>query len=259
MVCVTLWIMDTQSALATIGDRPWPIPRRPWVMAQVWRRLLFAHWPLPPDVVRAHLPPGLPLDTFDGQAWVGVVPFQMEGVHFRGAPGVPTARRFPELNVRTYVTVDNKPGVYFFSLDAGSRLAVAGARLLFALPYYRARFDITAGEDGVRYRCERLGQAPGDTPRAIFTARYWPTGPARFAQAGSLEDWLTARYCLYTMRGGHLLRAEVHHAPWPLQPAAAEITHNTMTEPAGIHLPTMPPLLHYSERLAVVVWPLRRV
>lgn len=251
--------MDTQHALDTIGTRPWPVPRRPWVMAQVWRKLLFAHWPLPPEQIRPHLPPGLPLDTFDGQAWVGVVPFLMEGVHFRGAPAIPTARRFPELNVRTYVTIDNKPGVYFFSLDAGSGLAVAGARALFALPYHHARFAVSVGEDSVRYRCERRGGAPGDTPRAIFAARYRPTGPAQFARAGSLEDWLTARYCLYTTRGGRLLRGEVHHAPWPLQPAEADISRNTMTVPAGVQLPATTPLLYYSERLEVVVWSLRRV
>src|SRR5690242_17888012 len=215
--------METPPAPATTDTRPWPIPRRPWVMAQVWRKLLFAHWPLPPEVMHPHLPPCLPLDTFDGQAWVGVVPFTMEGVHFRGAPGIPTARRFPELNVRTYVTVENKPGVYFFSLDAGSRLAVVGARTLFALPYYRARFAITTREYDVRYRCERLGKAPADTPHATFEARYRPTGPVRLAQAGSLEDWLTARYCLYTTRGAHLLRGEIHHAPWPLQLAEADI------------------------------------
>ena len=251
--------METPSAPATTDTRPWPMPRRPWVMAQVWRKLLFAHWPLPPEVMRPHLPPGLPLDTFDGQAWVGVVPFTMEGVHFRGAPGIPTARRFPELNVRTYVTVENKPGVYFFSLDAGSLLAVLGARALFALPYYRARFAITAGEGGVSYGCERLGRARGGAPAATFEARYRPTGPAQPAQPGTLADWLTARYCLYTTRGGQLLRGEVHHAPWPLQPAEAEILRNTMTEPVGIHLPTPPPLLHYSERMEVVVWSLRPV
>lgn len=251
--------MDTQHALDTIGTRPWPVPRRPWVMAQVWRKLLFAHWPLPPERIRPHLPSGLPLDTFDGQAWVGVVPFLMEGVHFRGAPAIPTARRFPELNVRTYVTIDNKPGVYFFSLDAGSGLAVIGARALFALPYYRARFAVSAQRDSVRYRCERLGSGSAATPRAVFEARYHPAGPVRLARAGSLEDWLTARYCLYTTRGGSLLRGEIHHAPWPLQPAEADIVHNTMAEPAGIHLPATPPLLHYSERLEVVVWPLRGV
>ncbi|HEU5347201.1 MAG TPA: DUF2071 domain-containing protein [Ktedonobacterales bacterium] len=251
--------MDTQRVLATTSARPWLVPDRPWVMAQVWQKLLFAHWPVAPEIVRPHLPPAVPLDTFDGQAWVGVVPFLMDGVHFRGTPGFPTARHFAELNVRTYVTVDEKPGVYFFSLDAGSRLAVFGARTLFALPYYWARFAITTRADRISYRCERVDNAPASMPRAVFEARYWPTGPAQRADPGSLADWLTARYCLYTTRGSRLLRGEIHHAPWPLQPAAAEIIHNTMTAPVNIPLPATAPLLHYAERLEVLVWPLRQV
>ena len=248
--------MTSEQALSSANTRPWPLPDSPWVMAQVWRKLLFAHWPIAAEIVRPLLPAGLALDTWDGQAWLGIVPFQMERVHFRGLPGIPTATRFAELNVRTYVTMDEKPGVFFFSLDAGSLLAVLGARALFALPYYHARFAIAAEGDSIHYRCERLGSGK---QRALFEARYRPTGPVQLAQPGSLEDWLTARYCLYTMRGSHLMRGEVQHAPWPLQPATAEIVRNTIAEPAGIRLPATPPLLYYSERLEVVVWPLRAV
>ena len=248
--------MTSEQALSSANTRPWPLPDSPWVMAQVWRKLLFAHWLVPVEMVRSLLPAGLALDTWDGQAWLGVVPFQMERVHFRGLPGIPTATRFAELNVRTYVTMDEKPGVFFFSLDAGSLLAVLGARALFALPYYHARFAIAAEDDSIHYRCERLGSGK---QRALFEARYRPTGPVQLAQPGSLEDWLTARYCLYTMRGSHLMRGEVQHAPWPLQPATAEIVRNTIAEPAGIRLPATPPLLNYSEQLEVVVWPLRAV
>lgn len=223
-------------------------------MTQVWRKLLFAHWPVPAEALRPMLPAGLALDTYDGQAWLGVVPFQMDHVRFRGLPGIPTATRFAELNVRTYVTVEDKPGVLFFSLDAGSLLAVLGARAIFALPYYHARFTIATEGAAVQYRCERLGTGK---PRAIFEARYQPTGPVQLARPGSLEDWLTARYCLYTTRGSRLMRGEIHHALWPLQPATADISQNTIAEPAGIHLPAAPPLLYYSERLEVVVWPLR--
>ncbi|HEX6544396.1 MAG TPA: DUF2071 domain-containing protein [Ktedonobacterales bacterium] len=243
--------------LATAGMRPWPLPDSPWVMTQVWRKLLFAHWPMPAEVLLPHLPPRLTLDTFDGQAWLGIVPFQMDQVRFRGLPGIPTAQRFPELNVRTYVTTEDKPGVYFFSLDAGSLLAVVGARMMFSLPYFYARFAITTEGDTVSYACRRLGGAIA--PSAVFQARYQPIAPVRLARPGSLEDWLTARYCLYTLRGTRLMRGEIHHAPWPLQPATAEIFHNTMAAPAGLHLPETPPLLHYAERLEVVVWPLRRV
>jgi len=225
-------------------------------MAQVWQRLLFAHWPVPAEMVRPLLPAGLALDTWDGHAWLGIVPFQMERVHFRGLPGIPTATRFGELNVRTYVTADDKPGVFFFSLDAGSLLAVLGARALFALPYYHARFAIATEGGVIHYRCERRGSGK---PRTLFEARYETTGPVQLAQPGSLEDWLTARYCLYTTRGARLMRGEIHHAPWPLQPATADIIRNTIAEPTGIHLPATAPLLYYSEQLEVVVWPLRAV
>ena len=207
-------------------------------------------------MVRPLLPAGLALDTWDGHAWLGIVPFQMERVHFRGLPGIPTATRFGELNVRTYVTADDKPGVFFFSLDAGSLLAVLGARALFALPYYHARFAIATEGGVIHYRCERRGSGK---PRTLFEARYETTGPVQLAQPGSLEDWLTARYCLYTTRGARLMRGEIHHALWPLQPAMADIVRNTIAEPVGIRLPATPPLLYYSEQLEVVVWPLRAV
>lgn len=219
-------------------------------MSQVWRELLFAHWPLAPDVVRTLLPPDLPLDTFGGQAWLGIVPFRMTDVRFRRAPGVPTATRFPELNVRTYVTRDGKPGVYFFSLDAGSTLAVLGARTLFHLPYFPARFAVHRSGNEMSYSSiRRIG------PPAAFTATYRPTGPVFEARPGTLEHWLTARYCLYTTnRRGQLLRGDIHHLPWPLQPAEAAIARDTMARATGIGLPDTAPLLHYSERLRVLVW-----
>jgi uncharacterized protein len=257
--CVTVYSMDPQKVLESAATRPWPLPAGPWVMTQVWRKLLFAHWPIPVEVLQPHVPRGLALDTFDGQAWVGVVPFLMDSVRFRGTPGIPSTTRFAELNVRTYVTRDAKPGVYFFSLDADSRLAVLGARLLYALPYHRARFAVSTERDTVHYRCERLEGASSVAAPAAFEARYQPAGPVHVAAAGSLEDWLTARYCLYTVRGRQVLRGEIHHAPWPLQSAKADITHNTMAAPSGLTLADVTPLLHYSERLEVLVWPLRAV
>jgi uncharacterized protein len=250
--------MDIQKVLASTDARPWPLPAGPWVMTQVWQRLLFAHWPLPAEALRPLVPPGLTLDTFDGQAWLGIIPFQMDEVRFRWMPYIPSTSRFAELNVRTYVTAQEKPGIFFLSLDANSLLAILGARATYALPYHRSRFAITTRDETTDYRCERQENVPPGRTRAVFAARYQPTGPVQLTRRGTLEDWLTARYCLYTRRGSHLLRGEIHHAPWPLQSATAEITHNTMTEPARLRLPATPPLLHYSERLEVLVWPLRR-
>jgi len=226
-------------------------------MAQSWNDLLFAHWPLPAERLRALLPPGLALDTFDGQAWLSVVPFHMSGVRARAMPALPRLGAFAELNVRTYVTRDGRPGVFFFSLDASELLAVAAARRFYHLPYFNARIAVRARERAVQYASERIH--PGARP-ARFRAEYCPRGPVAPARAGTLDEWLTARYCLYAARrDGTLYRAEIDHHPWPLQPAEAEIRENGLASVWGLTLPVRPPLLHFSRRLDVRVWPLRRL
>lgn len=240
-----------------IEHRPWPPPPGPWVMRQRWHDLLFAHWPLSPETLRTTLPPGLALDTFDGWAWLAVVPFRMSGIRPRGLPAVPQLSSFLELNLRTYVTVDGKGGVFFYCLDASNPLAVALARSLFRLPYYNARMTLADDGTAIRYASRRThrGAAPAEV-----RVRYGPTGPVTLARPGSLEHWLTERYCLYTDdRRGRLYRGEVHHAPWPLQPAVAEFSANTMPQAHGIALPDRAPLLHFARRLDVVVWPLQRL
>ncbi len=221
-------------------------------MAQVWHDLLFAHWPVPPAQLRPLVPAALPLDTFRGQAWVGVVPFHMSGVRLRGTPAVPGFSAFPELNVRTYVTVDEKPGVYFFSLDATNPIAVLAARAWYRLPYYHSRMHVDVHGDEVRYISRRIQSG---TPRAELVARYAPTGPAAPPLDGTLEYFLTERYCLYTAsRRGHVFRAEIHHPPWMLQPAEAEFQRNTMAEASGITLPDTVPLLHFAKRQDMIAW-----
>jgi uncharacterized protein len=239
--------------LPPAAHRPWPLPDGPWVMAQTWESLLFAHWPVAVPSMRALVPAQLPLDTFDGTAWIGIAPFRVTGLRGRALPAVPGLSSFPEINVRTYVTVDGKPGVYFFSLDAGSTLAVAAARILYLLPYFRARFGMTTADDRVRYTAER---AVGRRRAVEFQAEYGPTGSVVHAERGSLDWWLTERYCLYAVdRRGGIYRAEIHHRPWPLQPAEAFMSRNTMVEPLGLELHGRP-LLHFARRLDVRVWPL---
>lgn len=233
------------------AHRPWPRPDRPWTMAQRWHDLLFLHWPIQPNVLAPFLPPGLPLDTFDGAAWLGVVPFRMSGIRLRRLPPVPFTSAFPELNVRTYVTLGDKPGVWFFSLDAHNALAVAVARRWFSLPYFRARMACRAdGEGGVVYESERTHK--GARP-AVWRGRYRPTGPVALAEPGTLEHWLTERYCLYALKkDGRFFRGEIHHDPWPLQPAEFEVETDTMTP---IPRPQTPALLaHFARDLSVRVW-----
>ncbi|MBI2760633.1 MAG: DUF2071 domain-containing protein [Chloroflexi bacterium] len=234
------------------SHRRWPRPRSPWVMAQTWSDLLFAHWPVPVEQMRALIPDGLELDTYEGRAWVGVVPFQMSGVRWRGTPALPWLSHFPEINVRTYVTRDGKPGVYFFSLDAANRVAVTAARWLYHLPYFNAVMTCEKAGEAVRYVSHRTHRG---APSAHFRATYRPTGPASPAEPGSLADWLTARYCLYAVDGrGRAYRAQIDHPPWQLAPVEAEIAVNTMTEQHGINLPNQSPLLHFSRRLNMVAW-----
>jgi uncharacterized protein YqjF (DUF2071 family) len=229
-----------------------------WVMYQTWSKLLFAHWPVKPEVLRPLIPPSLTLDTFDGMAWVGVVPFYMSKVRFRYAPPFPTATEFCELNVRTYVyPKGGKPGVWFFSLDASSMLAVWGARFAFRLPYYKADMRLTKSGDEAHYFSRRNHWG---AQAAQFEGRYQPIGAVYQSQAGTLDHWLTERYCLYAVdRLGSLYQGDILHQQWPLQPASADLSLNTMAQAAGITLPDTPPLLHYAERLDVRAWYLRHI
>lgn len=245
--------------LEDIAHRPWPLPRSAWVLRMTWEDLLFAHWPVPAAALRPLVPKALEIDSFDGSAWLGIVPFRMTGVRLRGLPRVPGTSAFLELNVRTYVTAEGKPGVWFFSLDAASRMAVRGARAWFHLPYFDARME--SGRTGAEIAHSSRRTHRG-APPAEFAARYRPTSDAYRSARGSLEHFLTERYCLYagnsrvakTDPKECLWRGEIHHQPWPLQSAEAEILRNTMADPLGLRLSDIPPLLHFARRLDVVAW-----
>jgi uncharacterized protein len=244
------------SFLDRTAHRPWPLPDSPWIMTQSWHDLLFAHWPVDKERLRARMPAGFPLDLFDGEAWLGVLPFHMSNVAPRGLPALPWVSAFPELNVRTYVTVDGKPGIFFFSLDAGNPIAVGTARTLFHLPYYSAAMSVGERDGWITYKSRRSGSGSN----ACLECRYRPIGPATEARPGSLEDFLTERYCLYTTDSSFRpYRLEIHHDPWPLQPAELDLSLNTMADAAGIRLPSMTPLIHFSKRQDVVAYPLERI
>lgn len=220
-----------------------------------WHDVLFMHWPVPEASLAPHIPKGLTLQTFEGEAWLGVVPFRMTGVKPRFFPDIPRVSAFLEMNVRTYVTSDRdgKPGVWFISLDAASRLAVRFARLSFHLPYFDARMSLERTPDGIRYRSERVHRG---AVGARFEATYRGAGPVRTASEGSLEHWLTERYCLYAADArGRLYRGDIHHIPWPLQDGEATVETLDMTRLLDMALPDTPPLLHFADRLDVVAWP----
>ena len=246
--------------LSHTDHRPWPLPEGGWIMAQSWHDLLFAHWPIPIETMRQLIPPELELDTFEELAWVGVVPFRMSGIRPRGFPAVPWLSAFLEFNVRTYVkskSQPSKPGVYFFSLDAANPLAVAVARATYKLPYFNAKMSLLKNDDeSFTYMTNRTHRG---APSAEFAGSYGPRGDVFLAREGTIDHWLTERYCLYTVSKGKVYRGEIHHLPWPLQPAFLKTDSNTMASAGGIELPNCDPILHFSKSIDVVVWPIEKV
>lgn len=223
----------------------------PWIMTQRWNDLLFLHYDVAPEVLRPLLPDVLTLDTYQQRAWVSITPFWLNHLRPPGVPSLPWVSHFPELNVRTYASFEGKPGVYFFSLDAGNLSAVWGARLFFRLPYWKARMEIKGGGTGkIQYSSKR---EHGPKP-AAFRGSYEPAGRAFHAKPGSLQHFLCERYCLYAFNRKRLYRGEIHHLPWPLQEARYEIEENTMAGPTGISLPEQPSLANSARELKVLVW-----
>jgi uncharacterized protein len=238
------------SIVESTAHRPWPMPRAQWLMTQSWHDLLFAHWRVDVSELRGLVPSAFALDLFEGEAWLGIVPFRMTNVGLRVTPAMPWISAFPELNVRTYVRVANRPGVYFFSLDAARWLAVAAARTLLNLPYYTADMTIERRGDGLHYESRRRRRE-----RAQFKATYEPLGAPFAASVGSIEHFLTERYCLYHHnRQGRPYRLDIHHRPWSLQEARATITVNTMAAASHLTLNGAPALLHFVQRQDVVAW-----
>jgi len=239
----------TQAAVTKdTSHRPWPVPEGPWANGQSWIDLAFLHWRVDADALRKLVGSGVELETYDGAAWIGITPFLLRDFRLRGLPPAPRLSTFPELNVRTYVTRDGKPGIWFFSLDAASTLAVEGAKRLYRLPYQRAQMSYRRVGDHVQYESARAG--------AAFSGTYRGTGQLFRAEEGSLEYFLTERYCLYTEDGARSYRAEIHHPPWELQRGEATVDLNTMSP---IPLVDAEPHVLFSPRQDVVIWPLEEL
>ncbi len=226
---------------------PWTLPDRPWAVRQRWLDLSFLHWRVEAAVLRERLPEGVNLDLHEGQAWIGVVPFRMDAVRPRGLPAVPGLSRFPELNLRTYVVRDGRPGVLFFSLDTPSRLTVEVGRRRFCVPYRAATQELQARDGGTWFRSER--------EELEWEGLVRPVGDQLVVEPGSVEHFLTERYCFYSARpDGTLLRADVLHPPWPVQLAEAELRVNRLLDGFGVADPLRPDLCHASRGVQVVGW-----
>lgn len=221
-------------------------------MEMRWLDLMFIHYRVPLEKLRALVPRPLEVDTFDGEAWIGVVPFRMSHVVPRGVPPLPWFSAFAELNVRTYVKFEGRAGVWFFSLDAANPFAVRAARRFFHLPYFDAEMSSQEHGGAIEYRSRRVHRGAAE---AEFRAVYRPVSDVFRAQPGSLDHWLTERYCLYAEnRRGELFRTDVHHEPWPLQAGEIGIEKNTMLDWLGVQTLDSKPLLHFARRLDVVAW-----
>ncbi len=247
----TQWV-GADSILFATTHRPWPAPMGPWIMTQRWNDLLFLHYSLQPEIVRSLVPEVLTLDTYQQRAWVSVTPFWINHLRPPGVPSLPWFSHFSEINVRTYVTYQGKPGVYFFSLDASNLSAVWGARVFYRLPYWQASMKVQ-GKGGARI--DYVSKRQHGPKPAELRCSYGPATPLLFhARPGSLEHFLTERYCLYAFARKRLYRGEIHHLPWELQEAAVALQQNTMTQAAGIQLPPQPELAHFARELKVLCW-----
>jgi len=226
------------------------------IMYQKWGKLLFMHWRIDEKLLRPLIPAPLQIDTFDGSAWIGVVPFTMWGIRASFLPAIPGTSAFHELNVRTYVHHRGVPSVWFLSLDAANRLAVWGARTFYHLPYFNAQMSLAQTGDTISYSSVRQDRRG---PDAELQAAWTISEALPQTSPGTLEFFLTERYCLDTVHNDKLYRARIHHQPWPLQKAQLNSFNSTMIESHGLPMLNGDPLLHYCEALSVEICWLKEI
>jgi uncharacterized protein YqjF (DUF2071 family) len=248
--------MRMSELLLETAHRPWPMPGGPWVQKHTWSEVLFAHWQVPADAVRPLVPEKLEVETRDGSAWVGISTFRMRGARLRGMPALPFFSTFPEVNIRTYVRHEDRPGVFFFSLNSPSMLFTTAARLVYHMPYVRAEVSSEKDGESIHLRSTRTGRGKP----ATWECRYQPVPGVFEAQPETLESFLVERWSLYTVdQHGRIDRVEFHRPPWPLQNVEAEIRENSLAEAHGIRLPPQAPRFHFSWGVDVLIWPSVRV
>jgi uncharacterized protein len=247
--------MNLNKDLWDDSHRQWPLPNLPWTMKQTWKDLMFVHYPVKSEILQKLVPDVLPLDTFNGVGWVGIVPFHMTGVRLRGVPAMPGTSQFPQVNVRTYITLDDKPGVFFLSLDAANWLAAKIAKTFYHIPYNYA--DVKVQQNGTFMDFESRRRA-ADSVKLVCS--YYPVSEPYHAEKGSFDEWMAERYCFYTVnKKGVPLRCDILHQPWLLQRAEAEFSENTLLSEQGMQVENDQPILHFSKRMEVRAWPLIQV
>ena len=236
-------------ALVDNGHLPFSMPNRPHAISQEWRELTFMHWKVDPKRLQPHLPDGLEIDLFEGEAYVGVIPFIMKNVRPRRLPAVPGISTFAEFNVRTYVVKDGQAGVFFLTLDAKSLVTCFHAPRAYGLAYRYAKAKVKRNADVLQWQSRR--SSDGAELRGTSTGKVLKQS----AEAGSLEHFLFERYCLYTEHKGCLRRAYVHHQPWTFQEGDITLEANSLLESYDLGLDVhAPDLVHISKGLPVKTW-----
>jgi len=238
-------------ALQFTEHRPFPLPDRPWVMRQRWDDVLFLHWPVPPNVLRPHIPDELELDLYDGTAWIGIVLFEVNGLRGRFFPPIPFANTFPEVNVRTYVKKNGKQGIYFFSLDTSNKLAIKAARTAYSLPYFYANVSLKRSETEVNFSSIRKERG---MPRESLQVTYRPKGVEVPNEESSFQHWMAERYCQWTLFGNELFRTDIHHRKWVFESVDIELTLNTMAQYIPRDCFSKTPIAHYSGSKNTLFW-----
>ena len=237
--------------------RSWPVPSKNWIMRQTWKNVFFAHWPILPERLRSSIPSSLDIDTYQQMAWLGVVIFEIEGIYFRGLSPISVVFRFPEVNLRTYVQHKGKPGVFFLSLDVGNWASLAISKRWYHLPYCKAK--ISYRKEGNTFHCQSVRNGNSNNP-ITFKGSFTTDLRSYFPEEGTIDHWLTERYCLYSLdRKGNIYCGDIHHKPWSLQKAQAVLSNNTLPAPFGIDISEDEPILHFSKGLDALFWNIKKI
>lgn len=231
------------------------LPKLPWVMKQTWQDLLFAHYPVKLEVLQQVVPSVFQLEQYNGTAWIGVVPFRVQNHRVRFLPPMPGINRFLQLNVRTYVTINGKRGVYFLSIDMNHLIARQLAKSLFYMPTQTATINMSHNECGIYFNSKTVEKGHPE-----FECQYTPIGQPFYARKETFEAWLVERYSMYSLnRRGEVVRCDILHDYWPLQYVDVEINNNSIFQNRGIQVASKDPILHYAKRMEAYLWPVARV
>jgi uncharacterized protein YqjF (DUF2071 family) len=255
------------SLLYAVEHRPWLPPDSHWLLSQSWNDVLLLHFAMKPETLRRLVPEELTLELYEGVAWLTISPFSASHVRPSGVPPLPGISFSSQISVRTYVTMGGKPGIYYFSMDTTNLSTVWFARMFFRMQYWHSSIQVSGATINspktqnaeIHFRARRLHGPAAQNGAARLDVEYAPEGAPTRARTGSLNEFLTERYCVYSCHRKSFYRTEIHHQPWPLQQVQVDLRDNSMAEPLGLTLPEEPELCHFSRSLKMLTWAPERV